>query len=349
MDACTLLQDIPQTGELYIGDAAGRPMGLDGVMALVYERRWQHYLDHRDQKRQGEAKWTDNTLRFAAEVYNGGLPVVGRYAHTARVIYDKHWDGRNRTKNPMLTAEEQEELGTCQLCGGMDSQAHVFRWCSHSNISALDAHVDNIRKTPLGSDTSKHRKQHLLMAEGVIQELTNCADASRAWTGNWDDIMIRRVERKADLRGLTKKQCEALRVTLREMYEIISQGGNDILEVRHAMQEVQRQYAMRQGALLTRIQGQRSIRDWLVNSRGVQGAKAKQLEITALMDADEDICDSVGSCSEDDDNIYTDEGPQGHLTYVQESWIPRISAEVQTSMIGRLQEDNGQQIAATRL
>ena len=38
MDACTLLQDIPQTGELYIGDATGRPMGLDGVMTLVYER-----------------------------------------------------------------------------------------------------------------------------------------------------------------------------------------------------------------------------------------------------------------------------------------------------------------------
>ena len=177
----------------------------------MYERRWQHYLDHRDQKRRGEAKWTDNTLQFAAEVYNGGLPVVGRYAHTARVIYDKHWDGRNRTKSPMLTAEEQEELGTCHLCGGMDSQAHAFRWCSHSNISAirqevrraLDAHVDNIRKSPLGSDTSKHRKQHLLMAEGIIQELTNCADASRAWTGNWDDLMIRRVERKADLRGLT--------------------------------------------------------------------------------------------------------------------------------------------------
>jgi hypothetical protein len=79
----------------------------------------------------------------------------------------------------------------------------------------------------------------------------------------------------------------------------------------------------------------------------MQGAKAKQLEIAKLMDADEDICDSVGSCSEDDDNIYTDEGLQGHITYVQESWIPRISAEVQTSMIGRLQEDNGQQIAAT--
>jgi len=108
MDACTLLKDIPQTGELDIGDATGRPMGLDGVMELVYERRWQHCLDHRDQKRRREAKLTDNTLRFVAEVFNDGLPVVGRYAHTARVKYDKHWDGRNRTKIPCLQSKNRK-------------------------------------------------------------------------------------------------------------------------------------------------------------------------------------------------------------------------------------------------
>ena len=58
------------------------------------------------------------------------------------------------------------------------------------------------------------------------------------------------------------------------------------------MQEIQRQYAVRQSAMMARVQNQRSIRDWLLNSRGVQGTNAKQLEMAALMDADEDICDS---------------------------------------------------------
>ena len=159
-DATTLLRAIPQAGQLYVGDVSGTPMALEGILG------WRTYLEHRDKIRQGEAKWVDNTLRFAAEVYNGGLPVVERYAHISRVIYDKHWDGRNRTKNPNLTNEEREGRETCHLCGGIDSQAHAFRRCSHSNISAirqevrkaLDEYVDNLKSSPIGSDSQTIRK-----------------------------------------------------------------------------------------------------------------------------------------------------------------------------------------------
>ena len=225
-------------------------MALDGVIEYVHALRWHRYLEHRDNKREGEAKWFDNTLRFSAEVYNGGLQVIGRYAHTARVIYDKHWDGRNRTKSPSLSEEAHAELEACHLCGGVDSQAHAFRWCSHSNISAirqevrksLDEYVSNLRLKPLDRDTRETRKQQVILAEGVIQELYSCRDASRGWTGNWDNEMIRRVEKRAGIDRLDKRQCLALREILKDMYEVISQGGNDILEVRHTLQDIQRQY-----------------------------------------------------------------------------------------------------------
>ncbi len=118
----------------------------------------------------------------------GWLPVVGRYAHTSRVIYDKHWDGRNRTKNPTLTNEEREESETCPLCGGIDSQAHAFRWCLHSNISAirqevrkaLDEYVDTIKSSPIGSESQTLRKKQIALAIGTIHVLYNCEDASRA-------------------------------------------------------------------------------------------------------------------------------------------------------------------------
>ena len=57
IEARTLLQTIPKTGELYVGDELGTPTALDGVMEHIHDVRWQRYLEHRDNKRDGEAKW----------------------------------------------------------------------------------------------------------------------------------------------------------------------------------------------------------------------------------------------------------------------------------------------------
>jgi len=118
ISAKEMLQGIPTAGCMYVGDEDGTPIALNGVMEHIHDIRWKTYLKHRDEIRAGGERWVDNTLEFAALVYNGGLKSVGRYAHTARVIYDKHWDGRNRSKKRPTeihgdTPEENDVSSTC--------------------------------------------------------------------------------------------------------------------------------------------------------------------------------------------------------------------------------------------
>jgi len=206
--------------------------------------------------------------------------------------------------------------------------------------------VSNLRLKPLDRDTRETRKQQVILAEGVIQELYSCRDASRGWTGNWDNEMIRRVEKRAGIDRLDKRQCLALREILKDMYEVISQGGNDILEVRHTLQDIQRQYVAKQRTLTTRTPGQRSIRDWLHNSRGISGSTAKHNEAVTLALMDEDVDDAIGSDSDEEDIQDTTERLQGSLTYVQEAWIPQLSNEETQDIADRIQDSHHNQILA---
>ena len=94
---------------------------------------------------------------------------------------------------------------------------------------ALDEYVINFKHKALDSDTSKARRQQILLAEGITQELYSCSDASRAWTGYWENDIICRIERVAGIERLTKGQYLAPREILKAMYDVISQGENDIL------------------------------------------------------------------------------------------------------------------------
>ena len=75
---------------MYIGDFRGMPTAINGVMDFIHQIRFDRYLIHRDAHRTGEARWHDNTFGLVVEIYNGKMRNVGRYAHTARILYDKH-------------------------------------------------------------------------------------------------------------------------------------------------------------------------------------------------------------------------------------------------------------------
>ena len=122
---------------MYYGDASGRPVALYGIMDHVHRLRLERDIGQRDQLRTGEPKWLDNTIDFAATVFNDGSKAVGRHAHTSRLIWDKHWHGGNRAKQANLSADDLITAQRCHMCGGQDSQHHAFRWCSHSNIRGV--------------------------------------------------------------------------------------------------------------------------------------------------------------------------------------------------------------------
>ena len=106
VSAITALESIPGAGELYIGDFRGHPSALHGMMEAVHATRHERYLNKWDIGNEKGYYWQDNTIALAATIYNGNTRATGHYAHTALIIYDKHWHGRNRAKNKSLTAEE---------------------------------------------------------------------------------------------------------------------------------------------------------------------------------------------------------------------------------------------------
>ena len=58
-------------------------------------------------------------------------------ASKCRVIFDKHWYGGNRAKDPSLSAEAAMEIGICKLCTLPDSQQHMLCECTDHTTSKL--------------------------------------------------------------------------------------------------------------------------------------------------------------------------------------------------------------------
>ena len=98
----TALASLPGKGKIYIGDHRGLPKALHGVMDAVHDIRHERYLTRRDNTDGTRFYWQDNTIGFAASIFNGNSKSAGHHAHTARMLYDRHWHGRNRTKNTKL-------------------------------------------------------------------------------------------------------------------------------------------------------------------------------------------------------------------------------------------------------
>ena len=79
--------------------------------------------------------------------------------------------------------------------------------------------------------------------------------------------MITRMQAILLMDTLAKKQCVALRSTLQDAYKIITQGANDIMNVRHDVAEVQDEQSRRKRLARKKPSGQQLITDWLGQKR----------------------------------------------------------------------------------
>ena len=75
-------------------------------MDAVHTVRHKRYTVNRDTASGAGYYWQDHTVSLAAAIFNGHSKSIGHYAHTARMVYDKHWHGRNRVKKKHLSQEE---------------------------------------------------------------------------------------------------------------------------------------------------------------------------------------------------------------------------------------------------
>ena len=141
---------------------------------------------------------------------NGSRKSVSRYAHTARIIWDKHWHGGNRAKQNNLTKPERELVRKCHMCGEPDSQHHCYRGCTHSSVKAIRIETtralqDYERDHSRSLGTTVEDLQTVSLMRGVIHEFSNCADAGRVRTGNWDRAMVTRLQTSTDTPAISKR------------------------------------------------------------------------------------------------------------------------------------------------
>ena len=123
--AITAMASLPGKGELYVGDYRGHPKALHGIMEAVHEIRHDRYLTRRDCTNGDRFYWQDNTIALAANIFNGSSKSTGHHAHTTRMLYDKHWHGRNRTKDTKLPEEERSTEAACHLWRDRPQKLHT--------------------------------------------------------------------------------------------------------------------------------------------------------------------------------------------------------------------------------
>ena len=141
------------------------------MMDALHATRHERCLIRRDIGYEKGYHWQDNTIALAATIYNGNTRATKHFAHTARIIYDKHWHGRNRAKNRSLTAEERDVVETCYLCGATDSQGRAFRSGIHGNIVAireqtndsLKERIEHYRQEAEGTERPMTKRRHALL------------------------------------------------------------------------------------------------------------------------------------------------------------------------------------------
>ena len=159
------------------------------------------YLAGRDQYRidRGDPPfWEDTSLGLAHKCWRSITHGALGCNIVLKNVLDKYWHGRNRAKG--LAPPEAELVASCQHCGMLDSQKHIFLECPLNDLCDLRlrardelARVAASVATELApTDTFEH---------GVLLFITEHAfnihspDVTRLWLGSWTTALLFRALR----------------------------------------------------------------------------------------------------------------------------------------------------------
>ena len=164
-------------------------------MAHIQEERFQRYIKERDDDRatrSDSAFWHDNSLTYSAKVFSMQRSPISMVASKCRLLYDKHWHGRNRQKDDTLSEAERQIVSKCILCQAQDSQEHTFHQCSNKTLSTLRNEIRiNLNKHIHQYDTES--ALHRQIGRAVLQVLDTTNEPGRLWTGNLSADQIHQI------------------------------------------------------------------------------------------------------------------------------------------------------------
>jgi len=177
--ARNVLPDIPCTNSWYWGDAAGTPLPLVPLSSQQNDVRHQLCITNRDNYRAHlpqplPAYWYDNSLRFAAKVYELKHASPRGLSTKVRLIMS------GRIKSKKASAEDQ----VCLLCGQDDSQAHWHHHCPHPPSAMLRSEAFKEIHEHIGASANPR------YGTAFRTVLTTTPDPVRIWTSNWSLLQI---------------------------------------------------------------------------------------------------------------------------------------------------------------
>lgn len=121
-------------------------------------------------------KWELVANQWAARMWSHKLG-IGRQAFVTRVLWDKHATGYNKAKGSKVSGTE-----LCLLCGGIETQEHVIRECTHERMACRRSHWEQrIAKEVL---SRSRRGDVMAPAMRAYHELAlHHIDSYSLWTG----------------------------------------------------------------------------------------------------------------------------------------------------------------------
>ena len=195
VSAATIYNDLRTPEQWYIGLEDGTPVAPRGALTQMQDKRFAEYLQDRDNyraKRQEPAFWHDNSLQFVSRVFQLHTAPNATLAAKCRLIYDKHWHGRNRQKDTTLSEEDRIMTGQCVLCQQQDSQEHTFACCQDKlMVSLRDEITTNLRKHVHQYD--KDSRDSRQIGRAFMELLAETSEPGRMWIGNLSDQQITRL------------------------------------------------------------------------------------------------------------------------------------------------------------
>ena len=149
-------------------------------------------------------------------------------AAKCRLIYNKHWHGRNRQKDNTLSEAERLETGKCILCQAPDSQEHTLHYCMDPTLTQLRREILTNLNT-LVQEHDKASNLHRQVGRAFLHVLDTANEPGRFWIGNLSTTQTQEITNLInpdELSSLTQAQLNKIFLPL---HRVLAEGCTSLM------------------------------------------------------------------------------------------------------------------------
>ena len=157
-------------------------------------------------------------------------------ASKCRLIYDKHWHGRNRAKELALSPHAAAIAEKCKLCGKQDSQQHALCECTdHTSVKLRETILTRLTQHIHNYDSAK--RTHQMIGRSVLSLLQETTEPGRIWIGNFSQEQVNHLMTAISAHQLSQFSQPQLDSIFLDISRILTEGA---LSINHRKQLAER-------------------------------------------------------------------------------------------------------------